>query len=113
MADFDYKVINKTSITVIVFSGKLTKESLPQLENCRKGLTTISPKTLVLHFKNITGVEHTTFRELTMLQQDIRKSNIELYVTGLDSQNKQLLLEKAVIRLSETRKGLEEILGSL
>lgn len=113
MGEFDFKTITKGDVKLMIFSGKLGKDCLGQLETCRKELGSSSAKIAVIHFKNVTAIDHCTYRDLVLLQQEIRKLNTNLFVTGLDTSQKQALLDKAVIRQSEIRKGLEEILGEL
>lgn len=113
MPEFDYKIVSKNTVTVITLSGKLNKESLDQLENCRKDLSQDPASVMILYFKDVPNVDPCVFRELTILQQEIRKKNVSLYVTGLDNNNRQYLLEKAIIRNSEIRKSLMEVFEDL
>lgn len=113
MTEFDYKIVSKNTVTVITLSGKLSKDSLNQLENCRKDLAQDAASVMIIYFKDVPTVDPCVFRELTILQQEIRKKNAHLYVTGLDNSNRQYLLDKAIIRNSEIRKSLMEVFEDL
>lgn len=113
MRDLDYKIISQNNVTIITFSGKITKESKEQLITCRELLTTEKSSTVILYFKDITTFEPCTFREFTLLQQEIRKNTVDLFVAGLDSKTKEYLLDRAVIRLSEIKKSLSDVFETM
>lgn len=73
MLDFDYKIISKNAVTVVTLSGKLNRESRDQLELCRRELESHDGKVLIIFFKDIAAVDPCVFRDLTLLQQEIRK----------------------------------------
>ena len=111
--DFEYKITSRNCISVITFKRKITKESKDQLEKCRQAILSEDSSLVNLYFKEVPGIDATVFREVILLQQDIRKKNIPLYVTGLDNATKQYLIDRAVVRLSEFKKSLNEIFGEL
>ncbi|MBA2403677.1 MAG: STAS domain-containing protein [Bdellovibrionales bacterium] len=109
MREFDYKIITQNNVTIISFSGKISKESKEQLETCRQEIISDSSQTVILYLKDVTKIEPCIFRELTLLQHEARKNSNELYVAGLDNQIRQYLVDRAVIRLGEIKKTLIEI----
>jgi anti-anti-sigma regulatory factor len=109
MREFEYKITSKNNVTIVNFSGKINKESKPQLQACREELVSHTSSMVIFYCKDVTVVEPCVFRELTMLQHEIRQKRIELYVAGLDSTTKQYLVDRAVIRLDESKKTLLDV----
>lgn len=107
--DFEYKIASKNGVSLVTLKGKLCKEAKSQLENCLQEIMSANASHLILYFKDNTTIEPGVFREFTLLQQEIRKKNIPLYLTGLDASTKQYLLDRAVVRLNEIKKSLQDI----
>jgi hypothetical protein len=61
----------------------------------------------MIFFKNVEAVEASVFRELTLLQHEIRQKKDRLHIVGLKSNLKAVLGEKGVIRGSEVIQDLE------
>jgi anti-anti-sigma regulatory factor len=113
MLDFDYNIINQKDVLVVSFKGKMGKEIKERLETCRQELIGIDARIYILIFKDVPTIEPSIFREMVLLQQDLRKNNRDLYIVGVNSQLKQYLFEKAVLRQSETKASLDEVLHHL
>ncbi len=108
--EFEYKLFSKGVITIVSFKGRMSKESKELLLACQDEILKGPAEIVVLFFRDVSGVDMSVHRELTQIQQEIRKKSSKLFVTGLNSAMKQLLAEKGIIRLSEIKGGLEEIL---
>ncbi len=111
--DFEYKIASKNGVSILTIKGKLCKEAKDQLENCRQEILAANSTHMIIYFKDVTTIEPSVFREFTLLQQEIRKKNIPLYLTGLDNSTKQYLIDRAVVRLSEFKKSLQEIFDEM
>lgn len=109
MRDFDYKITTKNNVTIVTFSGKINMESKSQLQACREELFSEQAQLVIFYCKDVTVVEPCVFRDFTLLQHDIRQKRIELFVAGLDNHTKQYLVDRAVIRLDESKKTLLEV----
>src|SRR5690606_11950218 len=110
MADFEYKIITKGDFVVTTFKGRISKDCKDSLSTCHQELLSFDSKNIVLYLKDVEGVETSIFRELTLLQQDLRKKNKLLFIVGLNSTLKQFLYNRGVIRLGEVGTSLEEVL---
>lgn len=109
-SNFDYKISTAAGAVVVVFKGKLCKESIGKMETCRQEIIGTEGKHFVLFFRDVTGIDLITYRELTLLQQEIRKKNASLAVAGLALDLRSALSDKAVVRPGELKKSLEEAL---
>lgn len=109
MLDFEYRITSKHNVSVITFIGKISKESRDQLETCRQEMLEDKSKMVIIYFKDVSNIDPCVFREFTLLQQEIRKKNAELFLAGLDTSVKQYLVDRAVIRLGEVKKSLQEV----
>lgn len=109
MDKFEYKIVIQNDVMVVTFAGKMDRQSLQSIEACRKDILNDSPSLIILYFKDVTKIEHAVFREITVLQHEIRKKNIELYLSGLDNSTRDLLFDRAIIRASEYKKSLVHI----
>src|SRR5690349_547268 len=107
--EFEYKITSKNGVSVVTFKGKLSKETKDQLETCRQEIVSDKSNLVIFYFKEVPTIDPSVFREFTLLQQEIRKKNIPLYLTGLDSATKQYLIDRAVVRLSELKKSLHDV----
>jgi anti-anti-sigma regulatory factor len=108
--DFDYKLFSKGVVTIVSFKGKMTKEARERILACQDELLKGPAEIVVLFFRDVSCVDSTVHRELTQIQQELRRKSLKLFVTGLSSPIKQTLEEKGVVRSSEIKGGLEEIL---
>ncbi|HXH32623.1 MAG TPA: STAS domain-containing protein [Bacteriovoracaceae bacterium] len=106
---FDLKITSKFGYEVITLSGRITKDAKDNLETCTQEIINSTSKTFILFFNDVSVVDNTVLRELTLLQQEIRKKKVELFLVGLGSEIKQQLIDKGIIRMSEVRKSLEEV----
>lgn len=106
---FDYKLTSSKLATILTFKGQICKDSLDKLEQCRGDIVPLGPKLFIIYFKDVTSVEAAAYRQLTIIQQEIRKKST-LLVVGLSSELKGLLTENAIVRQSELKRSLEDAL---
>lgn len=108
---FEFKIIGNQVVAVVTFKGNITKEACAELEVCRQKLSQEQAPLTVILFKNVNIVEASVYRELTLMQKEIRdKKKSSLFIVGLNPELKFSLLEKAIIRPLEVRKSLEDVL---
>lgn len=110
--EFEYKLIQQSRVSVITLKGRIGKDAKEHLEQCRKDIEELDADIIILLFKDVPVVDPAVFREVTLIQQDIRKKNIQLYLVGLSNTVKNYLNDRAIIRLSEVKNTLEEILSA-
>lgn len=108
--ELDYRLITKGPFTVISFKGKFSKESKERIEVCQQEILQTTSQFVVLFFRDVHAIEIGILRELTQFQQELRKGNMKIFITGLSTSLKELLDSKGVIRSNETKNSLEEIL---
>ena len=111
--EFSYRIIEKNAVVVVTLHGKITKEAKDGLARCHQELQQVKSKKVVFFFKDVPSVDHIVFRELTLIQSDVRKNGLSVVVTGLSTSLKQFLNEKGVIRINEVKASLEEALKTL
>ena len=108
-----YKIINQKNVSIVTISGDITRHDKDLLEKCYKEVVEIlESKLMIILFKNVSMVEPVIFRELTMIQHDARKKNMDLRVVGLTMSVKNLLSRGGVIRLAEIKNTLDEALAA-
>lgn len=112
-SDFEYKITSKNGVSIVTFKGKICRETRDQLESCRQEIMSDSSSFVIFYFKEVPAIDATVFREFTILQQEIRKKNVPLYLTGLDTATRQYLIDRAVVRLSEFKKSLQDVFDEL
>lgn len=110
--EFEYKCISKNNLTVVTFKGRFNKEALEGLGQCRQELTGSEAKFVIFLFKDVPVIDVVVNRELTLLQQELRKSK-QLYLVGMNRTLKLSLLDKGLIRQSELKESLEEAIKSI
>lgn len=110
---FIYKIIEKNAVVIVSFQGKITKDAKELLFKCQQELDQIQSRNVIFYFKDVPSVDHIVFRELTLIQSEIRKNGLSLYIVGLSSLLKQFLIEKGIVRPAEIRNSLEEALRKL
>ncbi len=106
---FDWKITSKFGFEVITLSGKITKDARDPLQTCREEVLSSRSKTFILFFNDVPSIDQTVFRDLTILQQEIRKKRVELYLVGLGNELRQQLIAKGIVRVGELRRSLEEV----
>lgn len=108
-----YKIISQKNVSIVAISGDITRHDKELLEKCYKEAAEIlESRVLIILFKNVSMVEPITFRDLTMIQHDARKKNMNLRVVGLSSSVKNTLSSGGVIRLAEIKNSLDEALAA-
>lgn len=107
----DYKIINQSGVVVTTINGSITRDDLDALVKCREELLRLTPRAVILNFRDTETIELGTFRELTLLQHEIRKQDAVIHILGLSLKMKNLLGEKGVIRGSEVGNTLREVLS--
>ncbi|MCM2348582.1 MAG: hypothetical protein NDI69_01085 [Bacteriovoracaceae bacterium] len=110
--EFETKLITRNDLSVIAFKGRMSKEAREELKKCQEEILNSESKIIILLFKDLITVDMAVYRELTMLQQEIRKAK-QLYLVGFNKALKQLLIEKGIIRLNEVKETLEDALKSI
>lgn len=109
---FEYKFLTKNNFTIITFKGRMSREAKESLLKCQQELLSLDSKIVIFLFKDVPTVDQVVNRELTILQQEARKSK-QLYLVGLNKNLKLMLLEKGILRQNEIRETLEDTLKSL
>jgi hypothetical protein len=102
-----YQIVNKSQVGILAISGDITRGDKEILEKCQQEVGGIEAKVMVIFFKNVSTVEPSTFRDLTLIQHELRKK-MDVRVVGLDLQTKMALSAGGVIRLAEVRSSLDE-----
>ena len=110
--EFRYSITSRGKVGLIVFQGRLSKDTKAALEQCQKEFLDLPISYAIIYFKEVPGIDPIIFREVILLQQEIRKKKYPLCVVGLESSLKTYLFDRAVIRQAETRKDLEEAIQS-
>lgn len=109
----EYKIINQKTVSIVAINGDITRHDKTILEKCYKEVSElIEAKLLIILFKNVSLIEPITFRDLTMIQHDARKKNMDLRVVGLNVSVKNTLSSGGVIRLAELKNSLDEALAA-
>ena len=105
---FEYNIKTKHDFTVVTWTGPMTRDARVMLEQCRQDLLIFESKIIILYFKQVQTLDATIFRQLTILQHDVRKKNKSLKLVGLGGDKRQLLIDSGVVRLNELKASLEE-----
>lgn len=109
---FEYEIKSKNDLLIVTLKGALNKEAQAKLETLNQEILSAKAKINVLYFRDVLSADSTVFRHLTLIQQNSRSENKKLFVIGLTTSLKQLLNEKGIIRINETKNTLEEVLTS-
>lgn len=110
----EYKINSQNGIVVVSIIGNITRNDVDAVMVCKTEiLSGPSPRAVILNFKGLTLVEAIAFRELTLLQHDVRKIKSEIRIVGLSLPMRNLLSEKGVIRANEVGNSLIDVLNSL
>lgn len=110
---FEYTITQKKNIAVISLNGDLGKDSKVALEKLHAELLECRATFFIFYFKNVTQVDHSTFKTLTMMQHDLRKQKFDISIIGLDPKLRSSLVDKAIIRSSEIKKDMAEALSTI
>lgn len=114
MADeFGYKLIEKNPVTIVTFQGRMNKDAKESLLKCHQDMNEVQSGNVIFFFKDVQAVDHIIFRELTMVQAELRKKGKNIFVVGLSTSLKQFLTEKGIVRLAEVKSSLDEAIRSL
>lgn len=109
---FEYAITQKQDIAVITLAGDIDRESKAILEKLHAEVLELQANLFIFHFKGVTTIDHSIYVELTVIQHDLRKQKLDLYILGLDPKLKNILVDKAIIRSSEIKKDMTEALAS-
>lgn len=107
---FDYSITSKNDYAIVTLKGAMNRESRSRLETLQQELLSCKERVHILNFKEVLSVDASVFRQLTLIQQDTRKEKKALFLTGMNYLVKQRLNEKGIIRISETKSSVEEVL---
>lgn len=110
--EFKYKIITRSDLVIVTFKGVMNKHAKDQLEACLQELSSFESKIVVLLFKEVSAIEISVLRKLSLIQHETRKKN-QLFLVDMSSRLKQFLNDKGVIRLVEIKPSLEHILNEI
>jgi anti-anti-sigma regulatory factor len=109
----DYKFFFQNSIAIVTLTGDIGRKDKESLSNCTKEILEKELSSVVIVFKNVNAIETSVFRELTLLQHEIRRKNIDLWIVGMSMSIKVALIDKGVIRTQEIKSSLPEALEAI
>lgn len=105
-----YQIVNKYQVGILAITGDITRGDKEMLEKCLQEVVSVEAKLIVIFFKNVNHIEPATFRDLTLIQHELRKK-MEVRIVGLDLQTKMALSSGGVIRLAEVRGSVDEAIA--
>lgn len=111
--EFGYKLIEKSPVTIVTFQGRMNKDAKEPLLKCHEDMNQLQSGNVIFFFKDVQAVDNIIFRELTLVQTELRKKGINIFVVGLSSSLKQFLTEKGIVRLGEIKGSLDEAIRSI
>lgn len=110
--EFEFKFVKQNTLVLAILKGKLRKDTKGELVLFGIELLKLESKMVILYFKEVSLIEPVVYRDFVLLQAEVRKTK-KLYLCGFTQAQKQVLLEKAIIRVQETRGDLLEALEDL
>lgn len=111
MADgFTYSIIQKGPIALVTLQGRVSREAVPALDKCQQEIVALGSKNVIIVFKDVEDVDHVAFRDLTLLQTNVRKVGKALFLTGLTPYLRKYLGDKGIIRDSECKVSVADAL---
>lgn len=111
--EFEYKIVKKNEVSIITLRGKISKESKEKLNVLHQEISSEKRTITIFHFKDVPTVDAIAFREISLIQLEARKNADQIFLTGINNILKNYLNERGVIRLSEVKGTLEEVLKSI
>lgn len=105
----NYRIKSHNNVCVVTLNGDIGRGDRDGLLACAEEIKKEDFQSAILLFQNVTSIEIGAYRELTMLQHEIRQKRDRLHVVGLKGGLKEDLGGKGVVRMSEL-KDLKEIL---
>lgn len=108
--EFEYRFVKQNHLVLAILKGKLKKDSREALVKCTQELFQLESEAIILYFKEVTINEPVVYRELAILQAEIRKTK-KLFLCGFTQAQKQVLLDKAIVRFNELRSELSDAIG--
>ena len=105
----NYRIKSHNNVCVVTLNGDIGRDDRDSLLACAEEIKKEDFQSAILLFQNVTSVEVGAYRELTLLQHEIRQKRDRLHVVGLKGELKEDLGEKGVIRFKEL-KNLKEII---
>lgn len=109
--EFSYTIVEKNQNIIVTFNGDMGRDAVEKLDDCQRRLVSMSGTNFIIYFRSVDKIEHSVFRNLTLLQKSLRDKNFPLWLVGLRPHLKALLNEKGLIRLSETTKSISDFLS--
>jgi hypothetical protein len=103
----NYKITTHNNVCVVAISGNISREDRDSLVKCIEEIKDQDFNSAMIFFKNVEAIEVAVFRELTMLQHEIRQKKDRLHLVGLKNTLKIALGEKGVIRGNEVIQDIE------
>jgi anti-anti-sigma regulatory factor len=110
--ELTYFISEKPPFAVITFVGAMVKATIQVLDDCERDLLSRTGTLWVVVFRDVTTLDLTALAPLAKLQKNARTKGA-LRLCSIRSELKKLLVEKAVIRDTETLDNLTEALDSL
>lgn len=95
--DFNYKIMTKNNFVIVTFRGQMNKQAKAQLEACLQDLLVFESKVIILLFKDVLAIDVSVLREIAFIQQEIRKKNRKLFLTGLKGSLKHFFMAKGLL----------------
>lgn len=105
----NYRIHHHNNVFVVTINGNIGRDDREQLLACAEEVKKARFQSAILFFQNVSAVEMAVYRELTLLQHEIRRKN-RLRIVGLKGDLKDDLGERGVIRMNELIQDLKEIL---
>jgi anti-anti-sigma factor len=109
--EFEYKIIAKSNYLFISLKGKISRDSKDAFEDCLKKILEHRGKTIVLLMKDIHSIDFAMGRDFTLFQHEVRTKNNDFFLVGLKMQVKENLNNRGLLRASEVRNTLEDVIG--
>lgn len=107
----NYRIQTHNSVCVITINGDIRRDDRERLLQCAEEIRPLEFQSAILLFQQVDVIEMGVYRELTMLQQEIRQKREKLRLIGLKYTLKCVLGEKGIIRFGELIDDLKEVIS--
>jgi len=106
-------ISHRNDVAVVSFAGEMGLQSLDALDDCRQKIEALPIRHLVINLTEVEKIGSEAIRLLTLIQNNARKTCLDVRVCGLREEILRFLLKNNVIRKNELRGTLVECLQSL
>ena len=100
MSPVNYEIVTKKNVSILTLAGDICKDDKESLTESVPELLSAKSNAVIIYFKDVGNIETGVLRTLTLLQHEVRRKK-KLSIVGLNSQLKNYLQEKGVIRAGE------------